>query len=140
VILIQLYKKKEAQGMGKSFLANIPPPTCKKSGLELCLAQDAGPLGNLAARQGQASWPASKLPVWQRGKRYLKEGILRENLEAAGTPVKEVVSGKLPDFLIFLLQRLTILNLTYFNKETIPEVLFQFNIYGSDRYYLVFKP
>jgi hypothetical protein len=37
--------------MGKSFLANIPPPTCEKSGLELCLAQDAVPLGNLAARQ-----------------------------------------------------------------------------------------
>jgi hypothetical protein len=55
VILIQLYKKKEARGMGKSFLANIPPPMCKKSGLELCLAQDAGPLGNLAARQEQAS-------------------------------------------------------------------------------------
>jgi hypothetical protein len=51
VIEIQLYKKKEARGMGKSFLANIPPPTCEKSGLELCLAQDAGPLGNLAARQ-----------------------------------------------------------------------------------------
>ncbi len=51
VIFIQLYKKKEARAMGKSFLANIPLPTCKKSGLELCLAQDAGPLGNLAARQ-----------------------------------------------------------------------------------------
>jgi hypothetical protein len=55
VILIQLYKKKEARGMGKSIRANIPPPTCEKSGLELCLAQDADPLGNLAARQGQAS-------------------------------------------------------------------------------------
>ncbi len=51
MILIQLYKKKEAQAMEKSFLANIPPPSCEKSGLELCLAQDAGPLGNLAARQ-----------------------------------------------------------------------------------------
>jgi hypothetical protein len=37
--------------MGKSILANIPPPTCEKSGLELGLAQVAGPLGNLAARQ-----------------------------------------------------------------------------------------
>jgi hypothetical protein len=36
--------------MGKSILANIPPPTCEKSGLELGLAQAAGPLGNLAAR------------------------------------------------------------------------------------------
>jgi hypothetical protein len=67
--------------MGKSFLANIPPCTCEKSGLELCLAQDAGPLGNLG---GQASWPVSKLPVWQWGKRYLRKGILKENLEAAG--------------------------------------------------------
>jgi hypothetical protein len=46
-----LYKKKEARAMGKSILANIPPPTCEKSGLELGLAQAAGPLGNLAARQ-----------------------------------------------------------------------------------------
>ncbi len=97
MILIQLYKKKEARGMGKSFRANIPPRTCEKSGLELCLAQDAGPLGNLVPRQGQASWPASKLPVWQRGKHYLREGILKENLEAAGAPVKEVVSRKLPN-------------------------------------------
>ncbi len=59
VILIQLYKKKEARGMGKSVPANIPPCTCKKSGLELCLAQDAGLPGNLAARQ--ADRQASRL-------------------------------------------------------------------------------
>jgi hypothetical protein len=46
-----LYKKKEARAMGKSIPANIPPPTCEKSGLELGLAQAAGPLGNLVARQ-----------------------------------------------------------------------------------------
>jgi hypothetical protein len=46
-----LYMKKEARAMGKSILANIPTPTCKKSGLELGLAQAAGPAGNLAARQ-----------------------------------------------------------------------------------------
>jgi hypothetical protein len=51
VILYELYNKKEARAMGKSILANIPPPTCQKSGLELGLAQAAGPLGNLAARQ-----------------------------------------------------------------------------------------
>ncbi len=51
VILIQLYKKKEARAMGKSFLANILTPMCEKSGWELGLAQDAGPLGNLAARE-----------------------------------------------------------------------------------------
>ncbi len=51
MILIQLYKKKEAQAMGKLFLAKILPPMCEKSGLELCPAQDAGPLGNLVARQ-----------------------------------------------------------------------------------------
>ena len=52
-----LYKKKEARAMGKSILANIPPPTCEKSGLELGLAQAAGPLGNLAARQTERQWP-----------------------------------------------------------------------------------
>jgi hypothetical protein len=51
VILYELCKKKEARAMGKSILANFPPPTCKKSGLELGLAHAAGPLGNLAARQ-----------------------------------------------------------------------------------------
>ncbi len=51
VILYELYKKKEARAMGKSILANIPPPMCKKSGLELDLVQAASPLGNLAARQ-----------------------------------------------------------------------------------------
>ncbi len=51
VILYELYKKKEARAMGKSILANIPPPTCEKSGLELSLAQAAGLLGNLVARQ-----------------------------------------------------------------------------------------
>jgi hypothetical protein len=41
--------------MGKSFLANIPPCTCEKSGLELGLAQDGGRLGNLGgwARSGE---------------------------------------------------------------------------------------
>ncbi len=51
LILYELYKKKEARAMGKSILANISPPTCEKSGLELGLTQAAGPLGNLAARQ-----------------------------------------------------------------------------------------
>ncbi len=51
VILYELYKKKEARAMGKSILANIPPPLCEKSGLELGMAHAAGPLGNLAARQ-----------------------------------------------------------------------------------------
>ncbi len=51
MILYELYKKKEARAMGKSILAIIPRPTCEKSGLEFGLAQAAGPLGNLAARQ-----------------------------------------------------------------------------------------
>ncbi len=51
-----LYKKKEARAVGKSILANIPPPMCKKSGLELGLAQAACPLGNLAARQTDWQW------------------------------------------------------------------------------------
>ncbi len=78
--------------MGKSFVANIPPPTCEKSGLELCLAQDAGPLGNLAARQADRQQKLASQPVRQQGKRYLSKGISRENLEAAGAPGKEVVS------------------------------------------------
>ncbi len=47
--------KKEARAMGKSFLANIPPCTCEKSGLELGLVQDGGRLGNLGgqARSGE---------------------------------------------------------------------------------------
>ncbi len=51
MILYELYKKKETRPRGKSILANIPPPTCEKSGIDLSRAQAAGPLGNLAARQ-----------------------------------------------------------------------------------------
>jgi hypothetical protein len=82
-----LYKKKEARAMGKSILANIPPPTCKKSGLELGLAQDAGSLGNLAARQTDRQRASLS---GKKGNRYLSEGISRENLEAAGTPGEKV--------------------------------------------------
>jgi hypothetical protein len=92
VIFIELYKKKEARDMGKSFLANIPQSTCEKSGLELCPAQDAGPLGNLAARQADRQRKLASQPVRQRGKRYLSKGISKESLEAAGAPGKEVVS------------------------------------------------
>jgi hypothetical protein len=42
--------------MGKSILTNIPPPMCEKSGLELGLAQAAGPLANLAAMQTDRQW------------------------------------------------------------------------------------
>jgi hypothetical protein len=59
VILYELYKEKEARVMGKSILANIPPPMCEKSGLELSWAQAAGPLGNLAARQ--TDWQQASL-------------------------------------------------------------------------------
>jgi hypothetical protein len=59
VILYELHKKKEARPMGKSILANIPPPTCEKSSLELGQAQAAGPLGNLAARQ--TDWQQASL-------------------------------------------------------------------------------
>jgi hypothetical protein len=103
VIFIQLYKKKEARAMGKSFLANIPPPTCKKSGLEICLAQDAGPLGNLAARQADRQQKLASQPVRQRGKRYLSKGISRENLKAAGALGKEVVSRNYQHCFSFIL-------------------------------------
>ncbi len=75
--------------MGKSFLANIPPPTCEKSGLELCLAQDAGPLGNLVARQTDRQ----RASLSGKGKALPQQGNLKiENLEAAWAPGKEVVS------------------------------------------------
>ncbi len=93
MILYELYKKKEAQTVGKSILANIPPPTCEKSGLELSLAQGAGLPGNLAARQ--TDWQWSSL-FGNRGKRHLSKGISRENLEAAGTPGEKGSKQELP--------------------------------------------
>jgi hypothetical protein len=85
VILYELYKK-EARAMGKSFLANIPHLCkCEKSGLELGLAQAAGPLGNLAARQPDRQ----RASLSGKGER---EGISREILEAAGTSGEKVVS------------------------------------------------
>jgi hypothetical protein len=84
--------------MGKSILANIPLPTCEKSGLELGLAQDAGPLGNLAARQTDRQRASLS---GKEGKRYLSKGISRQNLEATGIPGEKVVSRSYqPSFLI----------------------------------------
>jgi hypothetical protein len=85
--------------MGKSFLANIPPPTCKKSGLELGLAQAAGPLDNLAARQTDRQGASLS---GKRGKRYLSKGISRENLEAAGTPGEKVVRKRYQPSLLII--------------------------------------
>ncbi len=81
VILYELYKKKEARAMGRSILANIPPPTCEQLGLELGLTQAAGPLGDLAARQTDRQWAI----LSGKGESYLREEISRGNLEAAGT-------------------------------------------------------
>ncbi len=53
------------------------------------MAQAAGPLGNLAARQTDRQRASL---FGKEGKRYLSEGIWRENLEAAGTPGEKVVS------------------------------------------------
>ncbi len=75
--------------MGKSFLTNIPPPTCEKSGLELSLAQRAGLPGNLAARQTDRQ---RKLACLATGKALPQQVISRENLEAAWAPGKEIVS------------------------------------------------
>jgi hypothetical protein len=55
---------------------------CEKSGLELGLAQAAGPLGNLAARQPDQS----KELAWLAEKALPEEGISRENSEAAEPP------------------------------------------------------
>jgi hypothetical protein len=41
---------------------------------------------------GQANWPAKELACLARGECYLKEGISRENSEAAGTSREKVVS------------------------------------------------
>jgi hypothetical protein len=81
--------------MGKSILANIPPPTCEKSGLELSLAQVAGPLGNLAARQTdqqQASLSG------KRGKRYLSERELRSCWDSRGKGSKKELPALFTDY------------------------------------------
>ncbi len=67
---------------------------CEKSGLELGLAQAAGPLGNLAARQ--ADWP--KELAWLAEKALPEEGISRENSEAAGASGRKVVSRSYQQF------------------------------------------
>jgi hypothetical protein len=71
---------------GEIYPCQYSPPTCEKSGLELGLAQDAGPPGNLAARQTDRQRASL---FGKEGKRYLSKGISRENLEAAGTPGKK---------------------------------------------------
>jgi hypothetical protein len=87
----------------------------RKSGIKLGLAQDGGLLGNLGGQEGQVSWPAGKLPVWQRGKRYLSEGILKENLEAAGASVKEVV---LPTILLSFIEFYHLPNLISIKRQS----------------------
>jgi hypothetical protein len=57
VISYELYKEERSPSYGEIHPANIPPPMCEKSGLELGLAQVAGPLGNLAVK---ANWPATR--------------------------------------------------------------------------------
>jgi hypothetical protein len=69
-------------GYRESDTCQYSPPTCEKSGLELGLAQAAGPLGNLAARQ--ADQP--KELAWLAEKALPEEGISREDSEAAGAP------------------------------------------------------
>jgi hypothetical protein len=73
---------------GESDPCQYSPPTCEKSGLELGLAQAAGPLGNLAARQPDRP----KEVAWLAEKALPEEGISRENSEAAGAPGRKVVS------------------------------------------------
>ncbi len=53
----------------------IFPLTCKKSGLELTLAQAASPLGNLAARQ---SWPAKRASLAHRESATWRGNLKRE--------------------------------------------------------------
>jgi hypothetical protein len=73
-----LYKKKEAQAMGKSILANIPPPTCEKSGLELGLAQAAWPkLPALWATWRQGKLASNELACLAKGKALPQRGNLK---------------------------------------------------------------
>ncbi len=69
-----IYMKKESPGYGESEPCQYSRLlTCKKSGLELGLAQAAGPLGNLAARK---SWPAKRASLARR-----ESAIWRKNLK-----------------------------------------------------------
>jgi hypothetical protein len=69
-------------GYRESDPCQYSPPTCEKSGLELGLAQAAGPLGNLVARQADRP----KELAWLAEKALPEEGISREDSEAAGAP------------------------------------------------------
>ncbi len=113
-----LCKKKEVRAMGKFILANIPPPTCEESGLELGLAQDAGPLGNLAARQTDRQRASLS---GKEGKRYvLQQGNLKRELrscwDSGGKGSKQKLPALFPDYIR------PNLNST-FNKETIQRNL-----------------
>jgi hypothetical protein len=60
----------------------------------LGLAQAAGPLGNLAARQADRP----KELAWRAEKALPGEGISRKNSEAAGAPGRKVVSRSYQQF------------------------------------------
>jgi hypothetical protein len=68
--------------MGKSFLANIPPCTCEKSGLELCLAQDAGPLGNLGGQARPGKLTGKQAACLATGKALPQRGNLERELRS----------------------------------------------------------
>jgi hypothetical protein len=51
--LFNYIRRKKPELWGNLSSPIFPSLRCEKSGLELYLAQDAGPLGNLAARQAE---------------------------------------------------------------------------------------
>jgi hypothetical protein len=68
--------------MGKSFLANIPPCTCEKSGLELGLAQDVGLLGNLGGQARSGKLTGKQAACLATGKALPQRGILERELRS----------------------------------------------------------
>jgi hypothetical protein len=82
--------------MGKSFLANIPPPTCKNSGLELAWPKMPALWatwrpGKLTGKQAAGLAIGKALPQ--------KENLDRELRSCWDSGQRgTVVSGKLPDF------------------------------------------
>jgi hypothetical protein len=85
--------------MGKFILANIPPPICEKSGLELGLAQAAGPLGNLAARETDRQ----QLACLARGKALPQRGNLKRELRSCWDSREKGSKKKLPSLVLLII-------------------------------------
>ncbi len=78
----------------------------------------------------QASWPAKELVCLAMGKRYLKEGISRENSEAAGTSGEKVASRSY-QHLSLTFTYLYEPRLLHSIKGQFHEMFIQFSVLGS---------